>query len=355
MLVTHELRWIFRVRLRRSAWNCASAGSKSAALASASSAASAKASSMDVFAPCPWCGSIPWAASPRMTTRPRYQRSSGRTPNSDHRMGLEAARIISVTAGCQPRNEATGTSSPTSMIDASCSQIFGCLHDGEEVDVLAVAADGVVQHVCVRAHPELDGVRVRQRRQVLDGHDSAEGARAGVDGVVGAGDPAPDGGAHAVGADDEVGFLGAPVGELRDDAVALLDDVDQPGSQVQVLAAESAAEDLLQVRAVDPVVGRAEALHVPVVLGHRVGRDPLAGPPVPVDELGRDGAHGVELIEQTQAGELAGGVGGHGDRGADFGEFRRLFENVRRHPPLAQGEGEGQAPDPAADDQNARL
>ena len=46
-------------------------------------------------------------------------------PNSAHRSGLAAARIISVTAGCQPRNEPTGTSSPTSITDASCIQILG--------------------------------------------------------------------------------------------------------------------------------------------------------------------------------------------------------------------------------------
>ena len=80
---------------------------------------------MEVFAPWPWWGSMPWAASPRMTTRSRCHRSSGRTVNSAHEMGLAAAWIISVMAGCQPRKEATGSSSCTSAVEPGCSQIFG--------------------------------------------------------------------------------------------------------------------------------------------------------------------------------------------------------------------------------------
>jgi hypothetical protein len=68
---------------------------------------------------------MPWAASPSTTTRPRYQRSSGRTANSPHRIGLAAARIISVTAGCQPRKDATGTSSGTSATEPSWGQNRG--------------------------------------------------------------------------------------------------------------------------------------------------------------------------------------------------------------------------------------
>ena len=45
--------------------------------------------------------------------------------NSAHEIGLAAARIISVTAGCQPRKEATGNSSWTSATEPGCNQIFG--------------------------------------------------------------------------------------------------------------------------------------------------------------------------------------------------------------------------------------
>ena len=153
-----------------------------------------------------------------------------------------------------------------------------CLDDREEVHVLAVAADRVVQHVGVRSHPELDGLRVGQRRQVLDGHDAAEGAGPGVHGVVGPGHEPADRRTDPVRADDEVGALDAAVGELQHDRVAFLDDVDQPAAEVQVLAAERAAQRLLDVGAVDPEVRRAEPLLVPVVLPDRVRRDPARRP-----------------------------------------------------------------------------
>ena len=79
----------------------------------------------------------------------------------------------------------------------------------------------------VRAHPELDRLRIGQGGQLVDRHDAAEPARPGVDEVVLAGDPAPDHGAYAVGADDEVGMLDATVGELEPDRVALVDEVDE--------------------------------------------------------------------------------------------------------------------------------
>ena len=133
--------------------------------ASASSPASAKASSIEVFAPWPWCGSMPCAASPRMTTRPRCQRSSGRTVNSAQEIGLATAPIISVTAGCQPRKAATASSARPRPPTGAWGQIGGALDDSEEVHGLAPAADRVVQQVRVRAHPELDGLRVGQGRQ----------------------------------------------------------------------------------------------------------------------------------------------------------------------------------------------
>ena len=58
-----------------------------------------------------------------MTTRFQHHRT--RTVNSAHEIGLDAALIISVMAGCQPRNEATGRSSGTSATEPGCSQILG--------------------------------------------------------------------------------------------------------------------------------------------------------------------------------------------------------------------------------------
>ena len=209
---------------------------------------------MEVFAPCPWWGSMPCAASPSSTIRPWCQRSSGRTVNRPHRNGLAAARIISVTAGCHPRNDATGTSSATWTTEPSAGQTAG-LDDREEVDGFACAPDRVVQQVRVGTHPELDGVRIGKRRQALGGHDAAERAGARVDGVVGAGDPAAHGGAHAVRADHDIGALDAAVRELEHHAVALRHHVHQSTAQVQMLRAEGRGQDPLQVGAVQAVEG----------------------------------------------------------------------------------------------------
>jgi len=95
-----------------------------------------------------------------------------------------------------------------------------------------------------------------------------------------------------------------------------LDDVDQPAAQVQVLHAKGPAQRGLQVGAVDAEPRHAELLGVPVVLGHRVGRDAAAVLPVPVDELGGDGGGRGQLVEQAQPGELPDPVARQADRAA---------------------------------------
>ena len=122
-----------------------------------------------------------------------------------------------------------------------------------------------------------------------------------------------------------------------------------------MLAAERGAERLLEVGAVDAEVRRAEPLLVPVVLLHRVRRDPARRPPVPVDQLGGDGGVGGQLVRQTQPRELADRVGGQGDGGTDLGQLGRLLEHVRLDAALLQGEAEGQPPDAGADDRHAHF
>ncbi|HET6259683.1 hypothetical protein [Pseudonocardia sp.] len=112
--------------------------------------------------------------------------------------------------------------------------------DREEVHDVAGTADRVVDHVCVGAHPELDGVRVGEGRYPVDGYEAVEGAGAGVDPVGSnlvavAGDEVPHGRAHTVGADHEVRVLDAPVREFEDDSVGSLDEIDEidePASQM---------------------------------------------------------------------------------------------------------------------------
>ena len=246
-------------------------------------------------------------------------------------------------------------SSGTSTTDRRVQPDLRCLDDREEVDVFAVPADRVVQHVPVLPHPELDGVRVGQRRQVLDRHDAAEGAGPGVDGVVGSGDETPDRGAHPVRADDQVCALDAAVGELQHDRVALVDDVDEPAAEVQVFGAERAAERLLDVRAVDPEVRPSEPLLVPVVLADGMGRDPAPVLPVPVDELGGDRGVGGQPAVETEPCELPDGVGRQRDGGADLGQLGGLFEHISLDASLLQCETEGQTPHSGTDDRHTRT
>jgi hypothetical protein len=163
-----------------------------------------------------------------------------------------------------------------------------------------------------------------------------------------------DRGPHPVGPDHQVGLLDPPVGELQHDRIGLLDDVHQPAAQVQVLGAERGAEGLLR-RHGGCEVWRAEALQVPVAVPHRVRRDPAAVPPVPVDQLGRDGGHTSEVVGQAEPPELPDGVGGQRDRRADLGELRGLLEDAGDHAPFPQRQCEGQAPHARSDDGDAQL
>ena len=122
--------------------------------------------------------------------------------------------------------------------------------------------------------------------------------------------------------------MGPSVGELQDDLRWLVDDVDQPASQMQVFHAEGTAEDVLQVGAVDAEPGRPELLLIPVVLAHRMGRDTAAVLPVPVDQLRRDGGGCRQLIEQAQPGILPDPVARQPDRRANLSQLLGLLKHV---------------------------
>jgi len=220
----------------------------------------------------------------------------------------------------------------------------------EVVDILALAADRVVQQVRVRTNPELDGLRVRQCRQLPGRHDAAEGAGPGVGRALAPGDPLADGRAHAVRPDHEVRLRGLAVGKLERDAVALVDEALQPVSQVQPLAAERAVQDALQVGAVDAEIGCAETLLVAQAVSDGMGGDAASVLPAPVDQLGRLGGHGSNLVEHAKAAQLPRRVGRQRHRRADLGQLRSLLENRRFQPALPERQGERQAADAAADD-----
>ncbi len=70
------------------------------------------------------------------------------------------------------------------------------------------------------------------------------------------GDEAADERAHAVRADNEVRLNGSAVGEAQAGRAAEVPDLGQPVIEMQPGATQRAAQDALQVGAVDPVVGR---------------------------------------------------------------------------------------------------
>lgn len=124
---------------------------------------------------------------------------------------------------------------------------------------MSAVADRVVQAVPAGADPELDGVLVGHLRQLLRGHDAAEGGGPGVQGVVVAEQQPAHGRARPVGADDEIGGGGRVVGEVQHRLGGGLGDVDEPLAQVHPLAAERVEQDRLHVDAVDADVRRSVA------------------------------------------------------------------------------------------------
>ena len=101
------------------------------------------------------------------------------------------------------------------------------LDDGQEIDVLAPAANGVVEEMRAGPHPELDGLRVRQRGQARGRHDAAESAGAGVDRALAAGNEAPDQRADAIRPDCQIRLSNTAVGEAELNAAPVVDEVRQ--------------------------------------------------------------------------------------------------------------------------------
>ena len=122
--------------------------------------------------------------------------------------------------------------------------------------------------------------------------------------------------------------------------------------EVKPLLVDARAERPLKVRAVNPAIGRAETRLIGAAEPHAVGGDPLPGPAVAVDELGRLSRGGDDWTENPEAAEFAGGVGRQRDRRADFSERRRLLVDVRGKATTLQGEPEREASDAGADDRD---
>jgi hypothetical protein len=158
-----------------------------------------------------------------------------------------------------------------------------------------------MQQVGIRPHPELDRLGVGQRRQFRYGHDAAESTCPRVDRVVTTGDEAADERAHAVRADNEVRLNGSPIGEAQAGSATEVPDLGQPMIEMQPGATQRTAQDALEVRAVDPVVGCTANPLVTHVLMNRMRRDAAAVPPVAVDELAWLGRDSRECVEHAES------------------------------------------------------
>ena len=77
----------------------------------------------------------------------------------------------------------------------------------------------------------------------------------------------------SVRADNEVRLNGSPIGEAQACSATELPDLGQPMIEMQPDAAQRTAQDALEVRAVDPVVGRTANPLVTHVLMNRMRRD----------------------------------------------------------------------------------
>ena len=143
---------------------------------------------------------------------PTKQRTQNEQPQ---RTLCGTASIISVTADANPR-EADWLLVP----DIDLPLAFGvprlrAPRQRQGSSRVCVPANGEVQKMCHRAHPELDRLWVGHRRKLVCRYDPAEATCSRVDEIVLSGDRAPYCGAHAVGAHDEVGMLDTTVGELE--------------------------------------------------------------------------------------------------------------------------------------------
>ena len=77
--------------------------------------------------------------------------------------------------------------------------------------------------------------------------------------------------------------------------------------------------------------------------------------PVPVDQFGGSGGDIGELVQQAEATQHLGRVGGLGHRRTDLGEFGGGLVDVRVDTLLAKSQCQGKTADASADDCDAKV
>ena len=182
-----------------------------------------------------------------------------------------AFKRAGINVDITPQGSGAAVTADVTSVNVVCSTRTYAI--GGSVSGLAGGANGVVQEVGVRPHPELDRLRIGQRRQPVHRHDPPEGAGPRKHGVLAAGNEATHQRAYAIRADDEVGFGRAPISEGEADGTALIGQLDQPVPQMQPGAAKPAVQDTLEIGAMNAEIGRAAEFLITQVLVHRMRCD----------------------------------------------------------------------------------
>jgi hypothetical protein len=194
----------------------------------------------------------------------------------------------------------------------------GALDDREEIDVLSRRADRIVQEMRVWSHPELQRLRARQRRQIADGNNAAEGACARIGRVFPAGDEIAHRRPHPIRANENIDFSAVSVSEVQAHNIVLLGDANELVPEVQPLWSMRSAQNPLQVGPVDAEKGRAKSGAIGAAFRDGKRRDTVAVTPSAPDQFARFAGLGRDRLETAEAMELACSVGGERDRRADL-------------------------------------
>src|SRR5262245_7367681 len=222
----------------------------------------------------------------------------------------------------------------------------------DEIDQRAAAHDEV-NDVAAWPHIERQVGADQACGKCIERDQSAPAHRPGEPRRLLAEQTLPDDRADAVGADDQVGFDHASVGEARACLSRAGLDLDAAGAEMEKLARQLPAQHLDQVGAMHRQIGRPE---LPLIhpLAKHLGDDVAAVP----------GAHQLVLrfetdlrnggIEPERAKRLDR-VGRQRDPGADLADLRRLLVDLDLEVAPVHRHGGGQSANPGTDDGDLRL
>src|SRR5215470_5674988 len=208
--------------------------------------------------------------------------------------------------------------------------------------------DPVVHDMAVRSHPVVRSDFYIEMAYPLDRHQPAPGDAAGEPRLLGAEQQMAHTRMDAVGADHKVGLGGTAVLEARDNARLVLDQIDEPVSDMNALLRYGGTQELGEIAAVEVIVGRPEGRFD---LGaERRALQGAAVVPAALVHGERPHTHFVHCRLESEANEQARGIGADLDAGADLADPRRLLVDLDVEAGLQEVQGGGEPAEAAADD-----